>query len=193
MRIGYILAGAWIMIVAGLTSGLVPAATAQTPLLSVDDAALTDTTLVSDGETFTLSVSISAEATELMGYDIAVVFNSDVIELLSVDEGALPLTSGHTTFFYSYDTGTPVDSVRVTGAILGTTVAGPGVLFSMTFVGHAPRLVGPQETDVEIVFSDLRTGVNVGIVHDVQNRHVIVEPPIGVQPVSWGGVKQRYR
>jgi hypothetical protein len=160
---------------------------AQTPLLSVDP----DTTVVSDGTVFTLDIAISAEVAELMGWDIAIVFNSSVIELLSVSEGALPLTSGFETFFYTYDTGVPADSVRVNGAILGHTVDGPGVLFTLEF--KAKPANGTHDTDVEIVFSDLRTGVNGAIAHGVGNGYVKVITPVATETASWGFVKNLYR
>lgn len=170
---------------------IAPAAMAQTPLLSVVGPAMEDTVVVDDGSIFTLTVEISSEATELMGWDVAIVFDSDVIELLSVSEGSLPLTSGYSTFFYTYDTGAPVDSVRVNGAILGNTIDGPGVLFTLEF--EAQPANGGKETDVEIVFSDLRTGVNDTIAHDVESRHVIVVTPIAVEAVTWGALKSLYR
>jgi hypothetical protein len=165
---------------------LAPAAGAQTPLLSVDP----DSVIVSDGTAFTLDIVISAEATELMGYNIAVVFDSDVIELSSVNEGSLPLTSGYTTFFYSYDTGA-ADSVHVNGAILGNTVDGPGVLFTLEF--EATPANGVEETDVDIAYSVLRTGVNEDIVHDVQHGYVRVVTPVRTEVVTWGVVKGLYR
>ncbi len=164
----------------------IPAA-AQAPLISVSP----DSQTVAHGSSLTLEITISAETIELMGYNIAVVFNGDIIRLDSVNEGALPVFSGHTTFFDWLNPGTPTDSVHVNGAILGTTVDGPGAVIRLELTGHALNDI--RETVVEIVFSVIRDGVNQNIVHSVAHGWVRVEPPIRVEETSWGRVKSRYR
>jgi hypothetical protein len=162
-------------------------AEAQTPLISVSP----DSQIVAHGSLLTLEITISAETLELMGYDIAVVFNGDIIRLGSVNEGSLPLGSGHTTFFHWLNPGTPTDSVHVNGAILGTTVNGPGAVIRLELTGYAPSNI--RQTAVEIVFSVIRDGVNQDIVHSVAHGWVRVEPPVRAEETSWGRVKSRYR
>ena len=175
-----------LLVLAAVLSAVRPAG-AQTPLISVSP----DSQIVAHGSTVTLEITISAETLELMGYNIAVVFNGDIIQLDSVNEGALPAGSGHTTFFHWLNPGTPTDSVHANGAILGTTVDGPGALIELEFTGNAPS--SSRDTDVEIVFSVIRDGVNQDIVHSVAHGWIRVEPPVRVEESTWGRVKSRYR
>jgi hypothetical protein len=171
-------------IAAAVCLALVPAPAAQT--LSI----LPDSTQVSDGTEFTLEVAVSGGVTELMGWDIAVTFDSEVLELLSVDEGSLPLLSGYSTFFFWYDGVLATDSVHVNGAILGDTVDGPGTLFTLTFKGHATT--DPTVTYVNIGYSLMRTGVNMDIAHDVENARVEILLGVSTEVTSWGAIKSMY-
>jgi hypothetical protein len=162
------------------------AAAAQTPLVSV----VPDSVVVPHEQLFTLDIEVSSGVTGLMGYDIAVTFDADVIQLQSVSEGALPLLSGYNTFFHWFNPSLSTDSVHVNGAILGNTVDGPGTLFTLEFKGYAPE--GLRETDVHIAWSVLRDGVNVDITHDTADGWVQVQKSVRVEPVSWGYVKSRY-
>ena len=148
-----------------------------------------DSLVVAVNETFALNIFITDGITDLMGYNIAVAYDSSVIKLQSVDEGPLPLGSGYDTFFYWLNP-PPSDLVHVNGAILGHTVDGPGVLFTLTFKGAPVEVL--ETTDVVISFSLLRTGINEDIVHSVKPGHVVVVPPIPTEPTTWGEVKSLY-
>jgi hypothetical protein len=167
-----------------ICAGMVTAPAAQT--LSI----LPDSTQVSDGTEFTLEIAVSGGVTSLMGWDIAVTFDSDALELVSVDEGSLPLFSGYPTFFFWYGGVLATDSVHVNGAILGDTVDGPGTLFTLTFEGHA--VTDPTVTYVNIAYSVMRTGVNMDIAHDVENAVVEVLLGVSTETASWGVIKSLY-
>jgi len=147
-----------------------------------------DSTEVSEGTIFTLEIWAPTDITELMGWDITVTFDPAVIEIQSVDEGWLPTTSSDTTFFWWFDQGAGTGTVHVNGAILGTTVDGPGALFSITF----EALSVDAETDVDIVFSELRNGVNESIAHHTRSGYVKVDKSVSVRSATWGAIKKRY-
>jgi uncharacterized membrane protein YczE len=148
-----------------------------------------DSLVVAINEIFSLNIEVNALTTELMGYNIAVAFDSSIITLQSVTEGTLPLGSSYPTFF-EWLNPPPSDSVHVNGAILGNTVDGPGTLFTLTFKGADLEVT--LSTYVTIVFSILRDGVNQNIVHTVKSGWVRVEPPVAAEPRTWGGVKALY-
>lgn len=150
-----------------------------------------DSLYVVDESFFVLAVRVSDEVTSLMGYNVAITFDNTVIQILGANEGPLPLNSGHPTFFYWYNTGAMADSIHVNGAILGETVDGPGTLFVLAF--EALDQVEDQETDVRIVFSELRDGVNQSIAHTVTDGWVKVLVTVPVEHRTWGAIKDIYR
>jgi len=98
-----------------------------------------DTTVV-DGTTFQVRIVANSSITSLMGYDVTIAFDTSLVELVGVDEGSLPGSGGATTFFHWFDAGVASDTVHVNGAVLGTTVDGPGVLFFITFKALFPGI-----------------------------------------------------
>jgi hypothetical protein len=175
-----------IIVTVALLLALTGTAAADTPLVYIHP----DSSYVPHNTVFTLEVRVSAATTSLMGYNIAVTFDPSILQLQSVDEGSLPLTSGYTTFFHWLNPAS-TDSVHVNGAILGNTVNGPGTLFTLTFKAWSPD--DTQATDVVIAYSVIRDGVNQSIAHTVQGGHVLVESPIAVESATWGAVKALYR
>jgi len=163
------------------------ASSAQLPQISVSP----DSLIVGHNTPVTLDIVVSSETAGLMGYDISITFDGDIIRLQNVFEGTLPLNSGFTTFFDWLNPTLPSDSVHVNGGILGNTVDGPGVLFTLTFDAYSPDNV--RETDVRIVLSTIRDGVNQDIVHTVKHGWVRVEPSIRTESTTWGRVKSLYR
>lgn len=146
-----------------------------------------DTTVIS-GTTFQIRIVANSEITGLMGYDITVAFDTSLVELVSVDEGSLAGSGGATTFFHWFDAGVASDTVHVNGAVLGTTVDGPGVLFLITF-----KALFPGITPVTFVATELRDNFNVVIAYDTIDGSVTVEKSIPVQSVTWGEIKNRFR
>jgi len=171
-----IIAAFLLLLVAGKT-------TASLGLMVMPD----DTTVVA-GTTFQIRIAVDSSIDSLMGYDITVAFDSSVVELVSVDEGALPGSGGAPTFFHWFNASVLSDTVVVNGAVLGTTVDGPGVLFTITFKG-----LREGATPVAFVDTELRDNFNVVISHDTADGVVHVAEPIAVRAVTWGAIKNLYR
>jgi hypothetical protein len=157
---------------------------AAQPVLSV---APVDTTVVVDTE-FQIRIEVDAALAGLMGYDVTVAFDTSIVELIGVDEGSLPGSGGAETFFHWFGAGAPKDTVVVNGAVLGTTVDGPGVLFTITLKGLREGI-----TPVSIVASHMRDNFNVVIPHATAGGIVRVEKPIAVRVTTWGEIKAIYR
>ena len=167
------------LIIVALASIPVSNPTALVPLFSDTLSVCPDSTWKTVGEIFDLGVCVSAGITNLMGYKVAVTFDSSVIEILNVKEGPLP-KSAPSSFFNWDDAGVKSDSVVVTGAILGTTVAGPGKLFTLTFKARHHGVV--RTTDICIRHSALRDGANQPIAHERKCGFVEIGTTTGVEP-----------
>ena len=145
-----------------------------------------DTTVLA-GDEFEVRIEIDADLLSMMGYDVVVAFDSSLVRLISVTEGSLPPTGPSGSFFHWFDAGVPNTIVHVNGAVLGTTVDGPGVLFRIRFealeVGATPMV---------IAFSDIRDSSNAAIPHNALSTTVIIDSPIPVEATTWGGVKALY-
>ena len=129
---------------------------------------------------FAIGICVQAGITDLMGYDVSVAFDSSVVELMGAFEGPLPDAVSDTTFFWWFDPGVKSNTVHVNGAILGATVDGPGMLFTIVFKARSGP---PGTTDVCITYSDLRDGVNDPIVHERKCGLIeIGEGPTGIEP-----------
>jgi hypothetical protein len=146
-----------------------------------------DTTALA-GDEFEVRIEIDAAFLSLMGYDIVVAFDSSLVQLLSVTEGSLPPTGPSGSFFFWFDPAVPNTLVHVNGAVLGTTVDGPGVLFRIRFKA---LVVGV--TPMVIAFSDIRDNTNAAIPHNVLNTTVVIDAPIPVEAATWGRVKALYQ
>jgi hypothetical protein len=136
---------------------------------------------------FDVDVLVDAGFVDLMGHDISIAFNSSIIEIIGVDEGPLPQSAGAPTFFFWWTTGAASDTVSVNGAVLGTTVDGPGKLFTLKF-----KAIEIGTTPIAIRFSDLRTGTNTVISRTTQSATVIVDETIPVEHTTWGRLKHLY-
>ena len=145
-----------------------------------------DTTALA-GDEFEVRIEIDADFLSLMGYDIVVAFDSSLVRVVSVIEGALPPTGPSGSFFYWFDPGVPNTIVHVNGAVLGTPVDGPGVLFRIRFEA---LVVGV--TPMVIAFSDIRDDTNAAIPHNALNTTVVIDAPIPVEASTWGRVKALY-
>lgn len=137
---------------------------------------------------FQLSVVANSDVVGLMGYNVVIGFDPAILELLSVDEGTLPGSGGAETFFFWFGAGAPADTAHVNGAVLGTTVDGSGVLFTLTFKAKTVGL-----TQIEFVYSEIRDGTNADIAHTTTYGEVQVDESIPVKTVTWGEVKRLYK
>jgi hypothetical protein len=141
-------------------------------------------TTICRGEVFTMSVHVDSAAVNLMGYDVTVSFDGALLGVLDVVEGSLPDGSGYPTFFRWINEGEDDDFVFVNGSILGKTVDGPGVLFSILF-----EALQVGDVSVCVVESELRNGLNRSIIHTTECGVVTIEEPIGTVDSSWGTIK----
>lgn len=141
-------------------------------------------TTICRGEVFRMSVHVDSAAVNLMGYDITVSFDATRLGVIDVVEGSLPAGSGYPTFFRWLNEGEDDDFVFVNGSILGKTVDGPGVLFSILFEALEVGVVS-----VCVEESELRNGLNRQIIHTTACGSVTIEEPIGAVDSSWGTIK----
>jgi hypothetical protein len=138
-----------------------------------------DSTWKTGGDVFPIGVCISPGLRGVMGYNIAVAFDSSVVEIMNAEEGPLPPSAGE-TFFWWYDAGVKTDFVHVNGAVLGETMDGPGELFTLTFKARNGAVV--RTTDVVITYSVLRDEFNEPVLHETKDGWVRIEPsPTGIE------------
>lgn len=139
-------------------------------------------------ELFDIHVMID-DIDSLMGYNISVSITGDpCVKIMGIIEGILPGSNGDETFF-RYLTPWSADSISVNGSVLGSTVDGPGILFSIRF-----KALVPGTAWLDITYSDLRDGTNVPISHDLgEQARIIVAEPVGVAESSWGAIKKIHR
>jgi hypothetical protein len=143
-------------------------------------------TLVFLGSEFWMDIAVNEGAVNLMGYDIVIAFDYSLLQVQDIVEGSLPANSGHQTFFHYWGNEGP--EVHVTGSIMGNTVNGPGVLFSIKFAALA------LGTDIlSVSSSELRDDTNTSISHATEEARVVIEQMIGAEESTWGRVKMLFR
>jgi len=125
----------------------------------------------------------------IMGYNISVSITGDpCVKIMGIIEGSLPGSNGDPTFFRWLNPW-DADSIAVNGSILGTTVDGPGVLFTIFLQALSPGIAW-----LDFTYSELRNGVNESIDHESDKRaRIIVHEAIAVDDSSWGAIKSIYR
>ena len=191
MKTGRLIFFGVIPIILGLASLPVSNPSAFMPLSSDTLAVCPDSTWKAEGEVFEIGICVSAGLTGLMGYNIAVTFDSSVIEIVNAEEGPLPQSFPGNTFFFWYNAGVKTDSVRVSGAVLGGgTMDGPGELVTLTFKAKTHGVV--RTTDIVVAYSELRDDLNESIDHETRDGFVAVEPTVRVEQSTWGAIKSRY-
>lgn len=145
-----------------------------------------DTTRVPEGTMFAVDVAINGSVTGLTGYSLRIGVDSAVVTLLGAVQGPLPPTGGSTAFEWTLE---DVDTINIDGAILGSSVDGPGVLAHIVLDAFFQG-----ETDIEFLSVDLRDIDNNPISVGEEDAYIIVTP--GGSPVeetSWSVVKSLYR
>ncbi len=163
-----------------LTAGAGPA-TADEIFFSPAD------TTVFTSDLFAVQVMVD-DVDSLMGYNISVSITGDpCVKIMGIVEGTLPGSNGDNTFF-RYLTPWSADSISVNGSVLGTTVDGPGSLFTIMFQALVPGIAW-----LDFSYSDLRDGTNAAISHDLgAQARIMVTEPVGVSESSWGEIKSIY-
>lgn len=139
-------------------------------------------------ELFDIHVMID-DVDSLMGFNISVSISGDTcVKIMGIVEGILPGSNGDNTFF-RYLTPWSADSISVNGSVLGMTVDGPGILFTIRL-----KALVPGTAWLDFSYSDLRDGTNAPISHDLgEQARIMVAEPVGVEESSWGAIKSIYR
>jgi len=132
------------------------------------DPALTE---VWTGGDFWVDVSVNAELLGLIGYDLVIDFDEDVLEVVDVIEGALPQSSGESFFFWTPGPA-PENAIVINGAVLGDSVDGPGVLARLHFSALVPGV-----SPLEFSTFELRDIANLPIPVSAYDGQVVVANP----------------
>ena len=146
-------------------------------------------TQVFEGTTFTVDVAINNTLTDLTGYNLTIALDPAVVTYVDVDEGPLPSSTGHDTYFFWTDGPPPHDTLGINGAVLGGWVDGPGELATITMVAAQPGTTDMVFTDV-----NLRDIENGSLSAASKDALIIVDP--GGSPTettSWSAVKALFR
>ncbi len=146
-------------------------------------------TQVFEGTTFTVDVAINNTLTDLTGYNLTIALDPTIVTYVGVEEGPLPSSTGHDTYFFWTDEPPPHDTLVINGAVLGGWVNGPGVLATITLFAAQPGTTDMVFTDV-----DLRDIENGSLSAASKDALIIVDP--GGSPTettSWSAVKALFR
>jgi hypothetical protein len=130
--------------------------------------------------TFWVDVMVDAQMTGVTGYDLVIDFDEELLDVLNVVEGGLPVGYPGETFLYWTDDGTPSDALVVNGALLGGSVDGPGSLVRIEFIALVPGLSPLAFSDVElrdITNASIPTIDENGDVLIVSSGRVYIDPP----------------
>ena len=175
--------------------GLCSAGPANAVVLDFDPDPLV---LLVDQE-FDVSVVVDAAAVDLKTFDISFVYDPAVIEILSVQAGALLVDSGATLFF---DSDLVADTVRAVASVLGPGVSfdGPGEVVRFRVKGLAPGIstqVIHRRVLIDVNGAQPEVEVGDGVI-EVHAPSVDVGTPVRVLAIraatspSYGGGKVEY-
>jgi hypothetical protein len=146
-----------------------------------------DLTVVPEGTTFTVDVAVNVSVRDLTGYNLRLTLDSSVVPFVDATEGPLPPSGGDETAFY-WMMETP-DIMIINGAVLGSSVDGPGVLAHIELFALA---VGA--TPMELLSVELRDLENNTIPVFKEDALLIVEEGgSATESTSWSAIKALYR
>ncbi len=159
------------VVLAALVLGLSAGASIAAPTVSVDPSYAE----VQEDGTVWLNIALNDEVTGVTGYHFVIDFDETVLEVADVEEGELPAGYAGQTFMNWTDDGTASSALDVTGAMLGGSVDGPGVLVRVQFTA-----IDRGSSPIELTLVDLR---------DIDNQPIAVSASDGeVQVVPIGHV-----
>jgi hypothetical protein len=148
-------------------------------------------------DTLCVSVTIDAAATDVRGFSLVFEYDPSTVQLASAQAGSL-LTGAPCPHFFTV-LAAAGDSVWIDAAALGCSVAGPGEIVELCFVGiHCSADPRPLRCRVDPDTLGgpgrvIRNGANESIPYSVVDGAIIVDCPISVEVGSWGRTKGRYR
>jgi hypothetical protein len=173
-------------VIAALLLCVIPAATALGQgTISIDPA--TQDVNLDVSAVCSVDVLIDDGVVGLTGYDVEILYDGTLLDVTDVVEGALPPTGG-TTFFFWTEEGPP-QKIIIHGAILGTSVDGPGVLATIEFIG-----LTDGTSPVTFSFVELRDILNDPIpVTAIDGEIVLYYEASPVEDGSWSAIKALYR
>jgi hypothetical protein len=148
--------------------GVLTASTACADSALYIDPALTE---VWTGGDLWVDVSVNDELLGLTGYDLIIDYDEDVLEVVSVVEGALPQSSGESFFFWTPGPA-PQNAIIINGAALVGSVDGPGVLARLHFSALVPGV-----SALEFLTFELRDIENSSIPVTAHDGQVVVTDP----------------
>lgn len=141
------------------------------------------------GEHFTVTARVDSEVGGLMGFSLAVDYDSALLEVVDVAEGELPGGPGDDPSFFYWTSSDPGPApLLIDGAALGRSVDGPGDLAVITFAA-----VATGTANISFSRADLRDSFNAPITVDQVGCSVDIWPGVPVDAVSWSFVKSLYR
>ena len=138
-------------------------------------------------DTLVVSVTIDASVTDLRGFTFTLEFDPSIVMPVAVTAGDLVLSAGCPNFVTWLNAASIGDSIVVDGATLGCSVAGPGDIVDLTFVG-----VGFGVSPLQCRRSELRDSLNAAILHSCPDG-TITRALVGVDRRSWGHIKRLFR
>lgn len=141
-----------------------------------------------DTREFTVALAIGTGGHEVVGLEVEVEFDAAKVELLGIDPGTWLTGSGRDYFFYDH-TGPGATSIHLTAAFLGGGWDGAGQLAVCRF-----RALAEGVCPLEFLHLDVRdsTNVDLGFAHSTGDQ-IVIEPAVGTEGATWGGIKAQYR
>jgi hypothetical protein len=141
------------------------------------------------GDTLTVQVTIDAVGPDdLQGFSFVLEFDPTVVSPASVGTGALVDSASCPNFFTWLNAAAVGDSIAVDVATLGCSVAGPGDLVELQFVG-----VNVGTSPLQWRSVTLRDSLNVNIPTTCVDGTIDVQMAISVASRTWGRIKSDYR
>ncbi len=153
------------------------------PMIVVDDVC------EPSDDTLMVRITVDDQALDLKGFSLVFDFDPLVVTPVSVQAGSLLVAGGCANHFFDHlNAAAPGDSIAIDGAWLGCSVAGPGAIAEIRFVG-----VSHGNSQLHWRALTLRDSQNEDIAHQVQDGVIDVVCPTSVTRHSWGQVKAIYR
>ena len=138
-------------------------------------------------DTLVVSVTIDASVTDLRGFTFTLEFDPSIVMPIAVNAGGLVASAGCPNVLVWMNAASIGDSIVVDGATLGCSVAGPGAIVDITFVG-----VGFGISPLECQRSELRDSLNMSVSHICPDG-TLTRAVVAIEGVKWAQFKRLFR